>query len=74
MTTEQARIQAEKLQDFVARGGSTSRWFASKGFSKADRARITQESLLIAQMAFSGSQRLRLAVTSDHYAVHREAV
>lgn len=40
MTKHDARFQAEKLIDYVRRGGSRSEWYASKGFGRAHRAQI----------------------------------
>lgn len=40
MTREDAILQAEALADYLGRGGSWSRWWWSKGFSRSDRAAI----------------------------------
>jgi len=40
LSDDAVRDQAEQLRAFIARGGSGSRWFASKDLTFDDRARI----------------------------------
>jgi hypothetical protein len=40
MTNQDLVIQAEKLFDFVRRGGTIGAWFSSKDFDKLDKVEI----------------------------------
>ena len=40
LSQDDAQYQADKLVEYVRRGGNAARWWQSKGFSKADRAAI----------------------------------
>jgi len=42
-------LQAEKLNDYVRRGGSSKTWLASKGFSAKDRKAILEASVVLAK-------------------------
>jgi len=43
------QIQAEKLRDFVSRGGNPDRWWASKEFSFVDACKIEEECFRLEQ-------------------------
>jgi hypothetical protein len=57
MTIQEARWQAQKLADFVGRGGSLPLWFASKGFRKAERDMVIAALSMISARISASSAR-----------------
>jgi hypothetical protein len=47
LSTAEVRFQAEKLTDFVRRGGDAARWWASKDFTPKERTKIQKAARLL---------------------------